>query len=102
MEIGIQLTVPGCDLQRFLFEDTVVAGQKIEDSGLGDHEAAIDPAHIGLLFFAEMCNFPILADVEAAKTAGGLHAGQGDHASLFLMVVIYCPHIDIGDSVAIG
>jgi hypothetical protein len=65
-----QLPVARQVLQRFTFEDRVIATEVVEDTGFKYEKPAVDPAALGLRLLGELPN-RVTFDRQSAEARGG-------------------------------
>ena len=76
----------------------------VEYTGVGDHEAAVDPAAIFLSLFHKACDgVGLVVDIEYTETTAWLDRCHGDNGmGIFAMIFQKPGNVDITYSIAVG
>src|ERR1044071_4175841 len=101
MAVGGQLLALGQTLQHVGFEVGVVALDVVEDRGLEDHEAAVDPALADLRLLGELGDEVAVED-EAAEARGRADGRHGGDAPLRAVEGEQLAEVDVAHAVAVG
>ncbi len=98
---GHELALRGESLQRFLFENRRVVGQVIEDAGLEDEEAAIDPRVAGLRLLGEAADHVVFGDFKAAKARGRSDRRDRCQPAVAMVKLEQLPEVKVRKAVAV-
>src|SRR3954465_10021160 len=101
MAVGGQLAVVGQALERLALPDRLVALDVVEDAGLEDEEAPVDPAAVAGGLLAERLD-AVALERERAEAAGRLDRRQGREHALLAVEFDQGADVDVRDAVPVG